>query len=460
MSEGTAPTLLVIGGDAAGMSAAATVKRSMGDELRVVVFERGPWTSYSACGIPYWMAGTVDGPDALVARSPEEHRRRGIDVRIGAEVVAIRPEEHLVEVHEPGGERTEQHFDELLIATGAEPIRPELPGIDASGIYGVQTLEDGCRLVDALQSEVNRVAVVGSGYIGLEMAEACVIRGIPTTVIDQAPSPLPFLDGDLGARVHVAMSGLGIDVRMATAVRGFDVDRTGAVRAVQTDSGSVEADLVILGLGVRARSELAARAGLPLGVRDGIDVDAQQRVVGQQHIWAAGDCALSQHRVSGARVHIPLGTHANKQGWTAGRNIVATYRDTPAAEFPGVLGTAITKICDLEIAVTGLSLAAARDAGLHAVRAAVDTTTIAGYLPDAQPMTVTMVAEEGSRRILGSQIVGGPGSAMRIDTVASALWSAMTVDDLVMCDLAYAPPFSSVWDPVQVAAKAVARELG
>ncbi|MGI8879816.1 MAG: FAD-dependent oxidoreductase [Jatrophihabitans sp.] len=460
MSAPTVPTLLVIGGDAAGMSAAAGVKRAMGDDIHVTVFERGEWTSYSACGIPYWMAGSVDGPDALVARSPLEHCNRGIDVHTRTEAVVIRTAEQVVQVRAADGTLADHHYDELLIATGAEPIRPDLPGIDAEGIYGVQTLEDGCRLVDALKAKPARVVVVGSGYIGLEMAEACVVRGVTTTVIDQAPSPLPFLDGELGARVHVAMSGLGIGVQMATPVRGFDVDRDGAVCAVLTDRGRVEADLVILGLGVRARSDLARDAGLRLGVSAGVEVDAHQRVVGQERIWAAGDCALSRHRISGATVHMPLGTHANKQGATAGRNIVAARRGGEPVEFAGVLGTAITKICELEIAVTGLTLDAAGEAGLDAVRASVDTTTSAGYLPQAHEMTVTMVAERGTRRILGSQIVGGPGSAIRIDTVATALWSGMTVDQLIQCDLAYAPPFSSVWDPVQVAAKAVSRELG
>jgi NADPH-dependent 2,4-dienoyl-CoA reductase/sulfur reductase-like enzyme len=436
------------------MSAASTAKRLLGDGIDVIVFERGDWTSYSACGIPYWVAGQVDGPDRLVVRTPEEHRRRGIDVRMGTEVVAVDLSAQTVTARDRGGAETTQRYDDLLFATGAEPIRPQLPGIEAAGIYGVQDLADGCRIVDALDRRPARAVIVGSGYIGLEMAEACLQRGLATTVVDQAAAPLSLLDGDLGARVHIAMTGLGIDVRMNTPVRGFGVDAGGTVTAVHTDGGTIPADVVILGIGVKARSALAARAGVTLGTSDGIVVEPDQRVPGHSNVWAAGDCALSRHRLTGDLVHIPLGTHANKHGTVAGRNIAGGK-----ATFGGVLGTAITKICALEIAVTGLTTAAAEGAGRATVRVSVDATTTAGYFPTAQDMTVVMLAERDTRRILGAQIVGGDGAAKRIDTVATAIWQEMTVDELIQCDLAYAPPFSPVWDPVQVAARAAARQL-
>ena len=437
------------------MSAASTVKRSLGDEIEVIVFERGHWTSYSACGIPYWVAGQVAGPDALVARSPEEHRKRGIDVRTLTEVVELDISAQTVTARGQDGVEHTTHYDDLLLATGAEPIRPRLPGIDAEGIYGVQDLEDGMRVIDAFADSPVRAAIVGSGYIGLEMAEACVERGVKATVIDQAPQPLPMLDTELGGRVHAAMTGLGIETMTNTPVRGFTADDSGHVTGVRTDTETVPADLVVLGIGVKARSALAADAGLPTGVKDGIVVGADQRVVGHGNVWAAGDCALSRHRLTGELVHIALGTHANKQGWVAARNIAGAD-----AEFAGVLGTAITKICALEIALTGLNADAAAHSGRDAVRVSIETTTTASYYPSAEKMTVVMLAERGSRRILGAQIVGGDGAAKRIDTVATALWNDMTVDDLIQCDLAYAPPFSSVWDPVQQAARVAATKLG
>jgi NADPH-dependent 2,4-dienoyl-CoA reductase/sulfur reductase-like enzyme len=447
-------TLIVVGGDAAGMSAASAVKRALGDEIDVIVFERGHWTSYSACGIPYWVAGQVDGPDALVSRSPEEHRKRGIDVRTLTEVVALDTAAQTVRARGRDGAEYTSHYDDLLLATGAEPIRPRLPGIDAEGIHGVQDLEDGTRLIDALADAPARAVIVGSGYIGLEIAEACVQREIKATVIDQAPQPLPVLDVELGGRVHAAMDGLGIETMVDTPVRGFVSDGSGRVTGVQTDAEIVPADVVILGIGVKARSMLAADAGLSIGVKDGIIVDAGQRVAGHRNVWAAGDCALSRHRLTGELVHIPLGTHANKQGRIAGRNIAGAD-----VEFAGVLGTAITKICALEIALTGLSAHTAQQAGRDVLRVSIETTTTAGYYPTAEKMTVVMVAERGSRRILGTQIVGGDGAAKRIDTVATAIWNDMTVDDLIQCDLAYAPPFSPVWDPVQQAARVAATKL-
>jgi NADPH-dependent 2,4-dienoyl-CoA reductase/sulfur reductase-like enzyme len=447
-------TLIVVGGDAAGMSAASTVKRALGDEIEVIVFERGHWTSYSACGIPYWVAGQVAGPDALVTRSPEEHRKRGIDARTLTEVLALDTAAQTVSVRGQDGIEYTTHYDDLLIATGAEPTRPDLPGIDAEGIYGVQDLEDGTRVIDALADGPARAVIVGSGYIGLEMAEACVQRGIKATVINQGPQPLPLLDIELGARVHAAMTGLGIETMMDTSVRGFVSDESGRVTGVETDAETVPADVVILGIGVKARSTLAADAGLPIGVKDGIVVGADQRVAGHRNVWAAGDCVLSRHRLTGELVHIPLGTHANKQGGIAGRNIAGGD-----VEFAGVLGTAITKICALEVALTGLSAHAAEQAGRDVLRVSIDTTTTAGYYPTAEKMTVVMVAERGGRRILGTQIVGGDGAAKRIDTVATAIWNDMTVDDLIQCDLAYAPPFSSVWDPVQQAARVAATKL-
>jgi NADPH-dependent 2,4-dienoyl-CoA reductase/sulfur reductase-like enzyme len=444
----------VVGGDAAGMSAASTVKRALGDEIDVIVFERGHWTSYSACGIPYWVAGQVDGPDALVSRSPEEHRKRGIDVRTLTEVVALDTAAQTVRTRGPDGVEYMAPYDDLLVATGAEPIRPDLPGIEADGIYGVQDLEDGTRVIDALADGPARAVIVGSGYIGLEMAEACVQREIKATVIDQAPQPMPLLDVELGKQVRAAMDGLGIETMMDTPVRGFVADDSGHVTGVKTDGETVAADVVILGIGVKARSTLAADAGLPIGVKDGIVVGPDQRVAGHRNVWAAGDCALSRHRLTGELVHIALGTHANKQGRIAGRNLAGGD-----LQFAGVLGTAITKICALEIALTGLSADAAEQAGRDALRVSIETTTTAGYYPTAEKMTVVMAAERGSRRILGTQIVGGDGAAKRIDTVATAIWNGMTVDDLIQCDLAYAPPFSSVWDPVQQAARVAATKL-
>ncbi|CAN5205965.1 FAD-dependent oxidoreductase [soil metagenome] len=448
--------LVVIGGDAAGMSAASTAKRRAGDAIDVVVYERTSWTSYSACGIPYWIAGDVDEASELIARTPEQHRANDIDLHTGVEVTAIDPVAHTVTL---AGGATDS-YDSLLIATGAEPIRPDLPGIDAQGIFGVKSITDGEEILGALGSNPQRAVVVGSGYVGLEMAEACVRRGLQTTVIDRHPAPLSLIDTDLGALVAKAMVGLGIDVQSSTAVMGFEA-QDGRVTGVVTEGRTYPADLVILGIGVAPRTALARAAGLPLGPTGALKVGPDLRVEGQHRIWAAGDCVESFDRVTKTFVNIALGTHANKQGLVAGQHIAGAVVGSAAPlYFQGVVGTAVTKICEVEIGRAGLSEEQARVAGFHPVSASIEATTRSGYMPGAKDITVKLVADRVTRRVLGVQIVGGDGSALRIDIAALALWNEMTVDDLMMSDLAYAPPFSPVWDPVQVAARAVIRQLG
>ncbi len=449
--------VVVIGGDAAGMSAAAALRRRLPDAYEVVVLERGEWTSYSACGIPYWVAGDVESADDLVARSPEEHRANGIDLRTGTEAVAIDLEAREVETEH--GDRIA--FEVLVVATGAEPVRPDLPGIDGQGILGVQNLGDGQAVLDALETDPQHVVVVGSGYVGLEMAEAFVARGIRTTVVEKAPVPLSIIEPSLGEIVADAMRGRGIELRTGAAVEGFELDDDGHVTGVTVDGEVLPADLVVLGLGVTARSALAAEAGLPTGVKGGIVTDARQRVAGADRVWAAGDCVETRDRTTDLPLHLPLGTHANKQGMVVADDVASTLLGEPnRLTFPGVVQTAITKFCALEISRTGLGEQQAKDAGLDPVVVSIETSDRAGYMPEAGSMTVLLVADRGSRRLLGLQVVGTENAGLRVDAAATALTAGMTVDDVVMLDLAYAPPFASVWSPIQVAARAAVKALG
>ena len=446
---------VVIGANAAGATVAANLRRTLPYEHEVVLLERTDNTSYSACGIPYWVAGDVDSADDLVARTPQEHRDHGIDLRVGVDVTKLDPTARRLTL----ADGDTLAYDRLVIATGAEPLRPDLPGIEGEGILGVQSLEDGQAVLDAMALQPGQVVVVGSGYIGLEMAEACVARGFDTTVVEQAPTPMPIVEAELGEQIADAMRARGIDLRASTAVTGFTLE-DGRVTAVEVEGESIPADLVILGLGVTARSELAANAGLPIGPKRAILVDRHQRVQGHDDIWAAGDCVASLDRVSGDQVHIALGTHANKQGMVAAASIAADLLDdTTRMEFPGVVQTAITKFCSLEISRTGLGVQQAKDAGFDPVSASIVTTNIAGYMPDSAEMTVLMIADRSTRRLLGAQIVGAEDAALRIDVGGTALATGLTVDEVVMLDLAYAPPFGSVWSPLQVAARAVVRAL-
>jgi NADPH-dependent 2,4-dienoyl-CoA reductase/sulfur reductase-like enzyme len=442
--------LVVIGGDAAGMSAASQARRRRGpDELGIVAFERGRATSYSACGIPYWISGTVERADQLISRSPEQHRRNGIDLRIRTEVVGIDLEARTVTARDlDGGREYDEPFDDLVYATGSVPMRPPVPGIDAPGVYGVQTLDDGGALRAALDAGAQRVVIVGGGYIGLEVAEACHMRGLDVTVVDRSPTPVGIFDPDIGAFIADSVRAIGVKLRLSDGVVEIETGPDGRAAGVHTASGTrLPADLVVLGLGVRPNVALARDAGIPLGPSGGIAVDHRMRTQ-VEGVWAAGDCVESIHRLSGQRVVVALGTHANKQGRVAGINLGGGY-----ATFPGVIGTAVTKLCDLEVARTGLSEAEAEDAGYCFVSASVDSTTKAGYFPGAAPIRLKLVAERGSGRLLGAQIVGREDAAKRIDVLATAIWNEMDVNQILSLDLSYAPPFSPVWDPVLIAAR-------
>jgi NADPH-dependent 2,4-dienoyl-CoA reductase/sulfur reductase-like enzyme len=445
--------LIVIGGDAAGMSAAAQArKRRKADDLEIVAFERGDFTSYSACGIPYWIGGLVDGPDALIARDPATFREHGIDVRTGHEVTAIDLSARRITAVS-GGRTVTEGFDELVYAAGAVPVRPSWASGTIRGVFGVQTLGDGAAVDSWITSTGARTAVViGAGYIGIEMAEALVQRGLKVTVVERSPQPMSTIDPDMGALIAKSIEGMDITLRTGVSVTALEPGSADEVRAVVTDAGSLPADIVVLGLGVRPNTQLAADAGIPLGHTGGLATDLRQRVTGPdgivEGVWAAGDCTQVLNRVSGKQVHVPLGTHANKQGRVTGINLGGGY-----ATFPGIIGTGITKICDLEVARTGLSSKEADAAGYRYVTATVESTNRAGYMPGAVPMTVKVLAEKDSGLLLGAQIVGRAEAAKRIDAFAVAIWNRMTVTEMTALDLGYAPPFAPVWDPVLIAAR-------
>jgi len=445
--------LVVIGADAAGMSAASQARRARDQgDLRIVAFDRGRHTSYSACGIPYWIGGQVASADNLVARTPEAHRERGIDVRLRHEVLGIDLDRREVVARDlDGGGELREGFEQLMIAAGAMPVRPDWTGVDARGVHGVQTLDDGEDVHDTLDRGGRRAVVIGGGYIGVELAESMVRRGLSVTMLEKADQPMSSLDPDMGALVRKAMCGVGIEVRTGVSVRGIEAGGDGWVRAVATDDDTVPADVVVLGLGTRPNSGLARDAGLPVGRSGGIVTDRRMRVPGHDGVWAGGDCVETLHLVSGLPVSIPLGTHANKQGRVAGINLGGGY-----ATFPGVVGTAMSKVCDLEIARTGLTEKEAEASGFAFVTATIESDARAGYYPGAEGMTVKLLAERGTGRLLGGQIVGREGAAKRVDVLAVALWNRMTVEEMTALDLGYAPPFSPVWDPVLVAARKAA----
>ena len=447
--------LVVIGGDAAGMSAASQARRMRkADDLEIIVFEQSGYVSYSACGEPYFVGGWVEDFSDLQVRTPEQFQANGIDARIHHQVTSIDLDGRRVAVRNPTGEETVA-YDQLLYATGATAIRPPIQGMDLDGVHMLRTLDDASRLRSLVTSGVERAVVVGGGYIGLEIAEAFDHLGIHTTVVTMMPTVLErTLDPDMAELVSDHMRSMGIHVET-----GFKVEciagAGGTVAGVGCDDRSFPADLVVLALGSRPQVELAKEAGIPLGPTGAVAVDDHQRTE-IEGVWSAGDCAEAFHRISGEPVNLHLGTVANKAGRVAGINLGGGD-----ATFPGVLGTAITKVGDLEISSTGLTEWQAVEIGIDAVAASINSTTSAHYWPGSSPMTVKAIAERSTARLLGAQIVGGPGAGKRIDIFATAMWSELPADELAWTDLSYSPPFSGVWDPVHIAArKAGEKALG
>jgi NADPH-dependent 2,4-dienoyl-CoA reductase/sulfur reductase-like enzyme len=445
--------MVVVGGDAAGMSAATQARRRRKPaELEIVAFERGRHVSYSACGLPYYAGDVVKDWRDLVARTPEEFASQDIQVRTGHEVDAVDLEARRVRVRDlDAGRVVEEPWDVLVVATGSEPLRPPIDGIDLPGVYGLSVLQDGIELRKAVDAGPERAVIVGGGYIGLEAAEALVNRGIPTALVEAAPQVMGRIDPDMGELVSQAVRDIGVELHLEEEVEAIEGDDR--VRAVRTAARTLDADLVVLGLGTRPAVGLAEASGIELGLSGAIAVNPRMQAR-HDGVWAAGDCAEAQHLVSGKPVSYHLGTIANKQGRICGINIGGGY-----ATFPGVLGTAVSKVCEVEVARTGLSEAELGPLGLQWEQAVVESTTRAGYFPGAEPIKTKVLAERRSGRLLGAQIVGREGAAKRIDVFATALWNRMTVAEMVNMDLSYAPPFSPVWDPVLIAVRKLAEQV-
>lgn len=442
--------LVIIGGDAAGMSAATQARRRQPpDALEIVVFEQSSYVSYAACGEPYYVSGEIAKLEKLIVRTPAAFAAMAITVHLQHEVVAIDTQAGTIQVRDKKqNKEVTYHYDDLLYATGSTPIIPQIDGIHLQRVQVMHTLDDARTVKRLVKSTMQEVVIVGGGYIGLEMAEAFLFQGLITHVITRDRTVLAnTLDPEMSQQVMEEMRTMGIALYPESEVTHLE-GKDGKVTHVHTTCGKrLKADLVLFAAGTKPAVRLAQEAGISLGESGAIRVNPRQQtsIAG---VWAAGDCTEALHRVSQRPVNFHLGTIANKQGRIAGINLGGDY-----ATFPGVLGSSITKIGDLEIASTGLTEESVMAAGLQCVTATTESTTRAGYWPETQSMHLKVLAERGSGRLLGAQILGGAGAAKRIDVFAAALWNAMRVEDMLSMDLAYAPPFSSVWDPVLIATR-------
>jgi NADPH-dependent 2,4-dienoyl-CoA reductase/sulfur reductase-like enzyme len=442
---------VVIGGDAAGMSAASKAKREQ-PERDVVVFERGEWVSYAACGMPYFVKGDVAEIDDLVTVIPEQFREeRDIDLRTGHEVVDIDPEQRVVTV-EANGERYEQSYDSALIGTGTRAITPPFDGMDLDGVFTMHSLDEA----GAIDSYIERhdpetAAIVGGGYVGIEMAEALAARGIEVHLYEMLEHVLQPFGTAVAEEIEAHLESRGVHLHLDTDVSGFAGETR--VERVSTGEEPLAAGLAIVGVGVAPNTDLAERADIELGPTGAIATDEYGQTSVEQ-IYAAGDCAERHHVVTGEPAHVPLALTANR----AGRAIGETVTGSPTPVGP-TAGTAIVKAFEYGASRTGLvDEQRARDAGFDPVSVTISTESRAHYYPDGSELTVTLLADRDSGRLLGGSLVGREG-VKRIDTVATALQAGLTVTQLQNADLAYAPPFSPVWDPVLTAAKVLRGKL-
>ena len=438
--------VVIIGGVAGGATAAARLRR-LDEGAEIVVFERSGYISYANCGLPYYIGGAIEDPEELTLQTPESfYARFRVDMKVRHEVTAIHPERKTVSVKnlETGAE-FEESYDKLILSPGAKPTRPPIPGIDLEQIFTLRTVEDTFRLKEYLNANRPKSAVlVGGGFIGLELAENLRELGLEVTIVEQLNQLMSPFDPDMAAFLHNEARGHGIKLALGRAVAGFEA-REGGVDVLLKDGSSLHADLVALAIGVTPDTTLAKEAGLELGLRGSIVVNDRMET-SLPDIYAVGDAVQVKHTVTGQDTLIALAGPANKQGRIAADNICGGD-----SRYSGSQGSSVIKVFDMTGAATGLNETAAKGAGLDVDTVVLSPMSHAGYYPGGQVMTMKVVFEQGTYRLLGAQIVGYEGVDKRIDVLATALRAGLTALQLKDLDLAYAPPYSSAKDPVNMA---------
>lgn len=441
----------VIGGVAAGTSAAAAAVRKKND-LKVVLFEKDRFISYGGCGIPYYVEGITKSYKDLIIFIPEAFRKsKGVDVRTLHEVTSIDPANKTLSVKNLESlEESYVHFDKLIISTGARSFIPSIDGLEIDDrVFSIRTLGDAIRLKKFIKNSAPKDAVIlGGGYIGLEMAEAIAANGISVVIVEMMNHVMPKADPPMSEFIEEELNKNHVKVMTSTQLKFVE----GGEKSVRlsTTNGIIETDMLIVAVGITPEVELAKSCGIRLGVQNAVSVDSKMRT-NFEGIYSCGDCATTQNRLTGEEVYVPLGTTANKMGRIAGKNAAGGFE-----EFKGVLGTTVTKIFDLEYARTGLTY---EEASKHfkAGMALVHSRSKAHYYPGSAPVHVMLIYERGTGKILGAQMTGS-NISKRIDVLSSAITTSMDLETLSSLDLSYAPPFAPVWDPILVAANVAKKE--
>ena len=444
--------VVIIGGVAGGASTAARLRR-LSEETEIVLLERGEYISYANCGLPYYIGGSIEERDNLLVMTPEKFRQwMNVDVRVKSEALSIdRDKKEVVTLNHSTGEQYRESYDYLVLSPGAEPLRPPLPGIDREGIFSLRTIPDTDRIYSYLRDKAPRKAVVvGAGYIGLEMAENLKHRGLDVTVVELAPQVLPPLDADMAALVQQYLRAVGLKLRLGDGVKEFHHQQPGMIKVELSSGEMLEAELVVLSIGVKPEINLAKEAGLD--VERGVKVNSYMQT-SDPAIYALGDAVEVTHLVTGKSAVIPLAGPANKQG-----RIVANNISGQQEEFKGTQGTSVLKIFDMTVSTTGANERLLQDAGMDYHTIIIHPNNHAGYYPGANPISLKLLfSPEG--KIYGAQAAGFEGVEKRIDVLATALRSGKSVYDLQELELAYAPPYSSAKDPVNMAGFVAANKL-
>jgi NADPH-dependent 2,4-dienoyl-CoA reductase/sulfur reductase-like enzyme/rhodanese-related sulfurtransferase len=446
--------IVIVGGVAGGASAAARARR-LCEKCEIIVFERGPHVSFANCGLPYFVGGEIVEQDSLLLQTPETLRARfNLDVRVRTEVLAIDRQAQTVKVRELATSREyEQPYDTLVLSTGASPLRPPIPGIERPGHFVVRNIPDVEQIMAWIKDcRACRAVVVGGGYIGLEMAEQLKHRGLGVTLVEALPQVMAPLDPEMAAWLHAELKANGVELHLGDSVAAFEApkaDETARASVVVLKSGKrIEADTVILGLGVRPETALAKSAGLELGALGGVRVNAYMQT-SDPKIFAVGDAVEVKDRVTGAWSIIPLAGPANRQGRIVADNVFGI-----PSRYPGTWGTAILRLFKLSAGCTGANEKSLRKAGIPFQALHLHPGSHAGYYPGAAPIAMKVLFAPDTGKLLGAQAVGLDGVDKRIDVLATALKAGMTMHDLAELELAYAPPFGSAKDPVNMAGMA------
>ena len=444
--------LVIIGGDAAGMSAASRAKRNIPD-LDVTVLEKTLDVSYSACGMPYNIAEPEREIEDLVVRQAHVFRKKqGINLLTGHRAESIDPSGMTVSGTSFEGKVFQFSYDKLVIATGASPIIPDLAGFDLPGVKALKSLDDGRKLKAYIRSnQVKKVVIIGMGYIALEMCEALRARYIHVDMVKPRPAFLPWMDKELAEVVRTELEAHQVSLFPGHTIEKIDANN-GRVNVVCSNL-VLEADMVLVAIGIEPNSKIAGDAGIELGVKDAVSVDKTLKT-SDEDIYAAGDCTDTYHVVTGEKTWIPLALRANRAGWAAADNICGR-----PVELAGVAGTAVFKVFDLEVARTGLTMNEAQSHGFTPAEVVIKTRSRAHAHPGASSIHVQMVGDTKTGRLLGAQMVGKEGVAHRINAPAVALQSRMTVEDYCQTDLSYAPPFGPTWDPTLTAANQLLKRM-